>query len=113
MLKDRKLDKVVAYEGKLKAERFINIINKTTKKLFGISCKAIQKHFELIKDEFKEQGLTELLQREFELDKVKTEMNDRKLGFRVTGQNANIRVIRADVQNGTQGSKSFVFDSVA
>ena len=44
---------------------------------------------------------------------VKTKMNDEVLGFRVTGQNTNIRVIQADVQNGTQGSKSFVFDSVA
>ena len=81
--------------------------------MFGISWNAIQTHFGFIRDEFKEQRLTEVLQREFKLDKVKAKINDGILGFRVTGQNSNIRVILADVQNGKQGSKSFVFDSVA
>ena len=46
------------------------------------------------------------------MDKVKAKIKDEVLGFRVTGQNTNIRVIQADVQNGRQGDKSFVFDSV-
>ena len=81
--------------------------------MFGISCKDIQTHFGFIKDEFKEQRLTKVLWREFRLNQVKAEINDGVLGFRITGQNKNIWVIQADVQNGRQGNKSFVFDSVA
>ena len=44
---------------------------------------------------------------------VKAEMDGEILGFKVIGQNINIRVIQADVQNGKQGNKSFVFDSIA
>ena len=111
--KDRKLNEIIAFERKLIAEKFINIIDKSSENIFGISLKTIQTYFEFIKEEFKEKRLTELLQREFELDEVEVQINDGVLGFKLTGQNRNIIVIEADVRNGRQGSKSFVFDSVA
>ena len=109
---DKKLDKVIAFEGKLIAESFINIIEEATENIFKIKFIAIQTHFQFIRDEFKFQRLTDVLKKEFKLDKVKAKIKDEVLGFRVTGQNTNIRVIQADVQNGRQGDKSFVFDSV-
>ena len=46
------------------------------------------------------------------MDKVKARINDGVLGLKVVGQNKNIGVIQIDVENGRQGNKSFVLDSV-
>ena len=109
---DRKLEEIKAFEKELKAESFVNIIDKTADNIFGISYLSIQSHFDFILEELNKQNLTEIIKREFKLDKVKARINDGVLGLKVVGQNKNIGVIQIDVENGRQGNKSFVLDSV-
>ena len=71
--------------------------------------KAVQYSAEIF-DQLSASRLPEILQNQFNLDSAKVEVHDGVVGLRVIGQNARIKAIRTELENGRQGNRSFAFD---